>query len=85
MQKTRTNAYKDAQKLSEKYQNIIVDTTKKMAEQKKKMEEIRQSALDTIADIDEQLADKKDTYQEKIAKRYSETFKELKEYLLEGN
>ena len=56
-----------------------------MAEQKKKMEEIRQSALDTIADIDEQLADKKDTYQEKIAKRYSETFKELKEFFREDN
>ena len=85
LQKSRTNAYKDAQKLSEKYQNIIVDTTKKMAEQKKKMEEIRQSALDTIADIDEQLADKKDTYQEKIAKRYSETFKELKEFFRQDN
>ena len=85
LQKSRTNAYKDAQKLSEKYQNIVVDTTKKMAEQKKKMEEIRQSALDTIADIDEQLADKKDTYQEKIAKRYSETFKELKEFFREDN
>nr|DAS19132.1 MAG TPA: hypothetical protein [Caudoviricetes sp.] len=85
LQKSRTNAYKDAQKLSEKYQNIVVDTTKKMAEQKKKMEEIRQSAIDTIADIDEQLADKKDTYQEKIAKRYSETFKELKEFFREDN
>lgn len=85
LQKSRTNAYKDAQKLSEKYQNIVVDTTKKMAEQKKKMEEIRQSALDTIADIDEQLADKKDTYQEKIAKRYSETFKELKEFFRQDN
>ena len=85
LQKSRTNAYKDAQKLSEKYQNIVVDTTKKMAEQKKKMEEIRQSALDTIADIDEQLADKKDTYQEKIAKRYSEIFKELKEFFRQDN
>ena len=85
LQKSRTNAYKDAQKLSEKYQNIIVDTTKKMAEQKKKMEEIRQSALDTITDIDDQLAEKKDTYQEKIAKRYSETFKELKEFFREDN
>lgn len=85
LQKSRTNAYKDAQKLSEKYQNIVVDTTKKMAEQKKKMEEIRQSALDTIADIDEQLADKKDSYQEKIAKRYSETFKELKEFFRQDN
>ena len=56
-----------------------------MAEQKKKMEEIRQSALDTIADIDEQLADKKDSYQEKIAKRYSETFKELKEFFRQDN
>lgn len=79
--KTRTDSYKEAHKRAEKFADIIEETNKQLAEQRKKFEDLKKQALETIQDIDETLSNEKSSYQEKIAKRYKDIIKQVRDEL----
>lgn len=79
LKKARTNAYNDALKQSDKWKKIITDTNTKLKEQKKKLEEIRKTADEALKDIEEKILNNKNSYHEKLAKRYEEIIKEVAE------